>query len=105
MRRITTRNNIRECVTVFSKSAPQEACSSANRILECSLPHIGEKCGDEAVMFVRECVQRFTTTIDNTCILNEVKKLSSSPILGRFTYLSYNIFNLKKILNFNNNLN
>lgn len=55
---MTTRNDIRDCVLAFSKAAPQDACPSSNRLLRCSLPPLAEKCGPEAVDFVREYITR-----------------------------------------------
>lgn len=71
IRKTTTREDIRECVNVFSKGAPQKACESSNRLLGCAIPAIKEKCGDEAVNFVNEYVQHFASTIDPQCKIGE----------------------------------
>jgi hypothetical protein len=74
VRRTTTRDDIRECVNIFSRGAPQKACESSNRLLSCALPPITEKCGKNAVDFVKEYVRRFATTIDPQC---NIEKLMS----------------------------
>ncbi|KAI6220373.1 hypothetical protein M3Y99_01611600 [Aphelenchoides fujianensis] len=71
VRRTTTRDDIRECVTAFSKGAPQQACESTNRLLGCALAPISEKCGVNATEFVKEYVRRFATTIDPQCRVGE----------------------------------
>uniref|UniRef100_A0A915ECU0 Uncharacterized protein n=1 Tax=Ditylenchus dipsaci TaxID=166011 RepID=A0A915ECU0_9BILA len=79
IRRTTTRSDIRECVLVFSKGAPQEACQSSNRLLACALPPVTEKCGAEGVEFVQEYVRRFAAAIDPQCKIGE-KQEAAKPI-------------------------
>ncbi|KAI6235956.1 hypothetical protein M3Y95_00106400 [Aphelenchoides besseyi] len=71
VRRTTTRDDIRECVSAFSKGAPQQACESSSRLLSCALAPISEKCGANATEFVKEYVRRFATTIDPQCKVGE----------------------------------
>jgi hypothetical protein len=71
IRKTTTREDIRECVNVFSKGAPQKACESSSRLLSCSVPAIKERCGEQAVDFVNEYVKHFASTIDPQCKLGE----------------------------------
>ncbi|CEF63892.1 Low-density lipoprotein (LDL) receptor class A repeat-containing protein [Strongyloides ratti] len=69
IRKTTTRNDIRECVTTFSKGAPSEACTSSKALLQCSADIIRDKCGETAKTWVNEYVQRFASAIDPSCKL------------------------------------
>ena len=64
----------------FSKAAPQDAFSSAGRLLHCALLPIRAKCGLEAADFVREYVTRFTAAVDPKCVLDNK---ATKPALPR----------------------
>lgn len=86
VRKTTTRDDIRDCVSSFSKGAPNMACNSSNYLLKCALPPVAEKCGMEAADFVKEYVRRFANTIDPQCRIGEElegKRPSSSPTFFR----------------------
>lgn len=86
IRKTTTREDVRECVNVFSKGAPQKACESSNRLLDCSLPPMREKCGPDAVKFVKEYVQHFASAIDPQCKLGEPVGSKSFITLPSYTH-------------------
>uniref|UniRef100_A0A915BJ36 DUF19 domain-containing protein n=1 Tax=Parascaris univalens TaxID=6257 RepID=A0A915BJ36_PARUN len=67
VRKMTTREDIRECVSVFSRGAPQLACQSSNTLLSCALPVISEKCGTVAAQFITDYVDRFAKAINPSC--------------------------------------
>ncbi|VDM26179.1 unnamed protein product [Toxocara canis] len=67
VRKTTTREDIRECVSTFSKGAPQLACQSSNALLSCALPVISERCGADAVQFITDYVDKFAKAIDPSC--------------------------------------
>uniref|UniRef100_A0A0K0E1R7 DUF19 domain-containing protein n=1 Tax=Strongyloides stercoralis TaxID=6248 RepID=A0A0K0E1R7_STRER len=69
IRKTTTRNDIRDCVTTFSKGSPSEACMSSKTLLQCSIDIIRDKCGETAKTWVNEYVQRFASAIDPSCKL------------------------------------
>lgn len=70
IRKTTTRDRIRECVAEFSSSSPVIACKSSKKLLQCSIPVIGEKCGEIATQFVTQYIDKFGTTVDPLCKLN-----------------------------------
>ncbi|CAD5214278.1 unnamed protein product [Bursaphelenchus okinawaensis] len=84
VRKVTTRADVRECVNTFSKSAPQEACVSTNRLLGCALPPITEKCGHVAKEFVTEYVRKFANTIDSNCKVGEEFKEEAVRAISTF---------------------
>uniref|UniRef100_A0A0N4ZYX3 DUF19 domain-containing protein n=1 Tax=Parastrongyloides trichosuri TaxID=131310 RepID=A0A0N4ZYX3_PARTI len=92
IRKTTTRNDIRECVTVFSKGAPSEACSSSRTLLECSVEIIRDKCGETAKTWVKEYVQRFASAIDPSCQLEaapfttNIQAINCSPSQKQMIY-------------------
>uniref|UniRef100_A0A915Q3K4 DUF19 domain-containing protein n=1 Tax=Setaria digitata TaxID=48799 RepID=A0A915Q3K4_9BILA len=67
VRKTTTREEIRECVSEFSRSAPQIACQSSKKLLTCSVPVINEKCGQVAAQFVTDYINKFVSVVDPTC--------------------------------------
>ena len=67
VRKVTTREDVRECVTAFSRGEPQYACLSSNTLLACAQPIIAEKCGAAAGDFVKNYVSTFATAIDPAC--------------------------------------
>uniref|UniRef100_A0A183BRV6 DUF19 domain-containing protein n=1 Tax=Globodera pallida TaxID=36090 RepID=A0A183BRV6_GLOPA len=69
IRRNIARQNIKECVVAFSRGAPQDACPSARRLVDCAVPEIGERCGERAAQFVREYVAVFARAVDANCAL------------------------------------
>ncbi|VDN06876.1 unnamed protein product [Thelazia callipaeda] len=72
IRKTTTREDIRECVSEFSRGAPQVACRSSNKLLSCAIPLITNKCGEIGAKFVTDYIDKFATVIDPTCkILGE----------------------------------
>ncbi|CAD5220407.1 unnamed protein product [Bursaphelenchus xylophilus] len=84
VRKVTTRNDVRDCVNTFSKSAPQEACVSTNHLLSCALPPITEKCGHVAKEFVTEYVRKFANTIDPNCKVGEEFKEEAVKAINTF---------------------
>uniref|UniRef100_A0A0N5BM77 DUF19 domain-containing protein n=1 Tax=Strongyloides papillosus TaxID=174720 RepID=A0A0N5BM77_STREA len=92
IRKTTTRNDIRECVTNFSKGAPSEACSSSRTLLECSVDIIGDKCGETAKTWVKEYVQKFASAIDSSCqiegpsITTTIQAINCSPVEKQMIY-------------------
>ncbi|VIO91908.1 Low-density lipoprotein receptor domain class A containing protein [Brugia malayi] len=67
IRKTTTRENIRECVSEFSRSSPQIACQSSRKLLACSIPVINEKCGQVGAQFVTDYIDKFVNVVDPTC--------------------------------------
>ncbi|VDK87102.1 unnamed protein product [Litomosoides sigmodontis] len=67
IRKITTRKQIRECVSEFSHSSPQIACESSKKLLACSTPVINEKCGELGAQFVTDYIEQFVNVIDPKC--------------------------------------
>ncbi|KAK0418200.1 hypothetical protein QR680_013430 [Steinernema hermaphroditum] len=80
VRRITTRTDVRECVNIFSKGAPQQACPSSKQLLVCAKPAIVEKCGAEAGAFVTDYVHRFASAIDLQCRVRGASEPPASAI-------------------------
>lgn len=69
IRKMTTRDDVRECVGIFSKSAPQVACQSSNNLFFCTAPAIKDKCGVKSEQFIKEYIEMFATAIDPDCII------------------------------------
>uniref|UniRef100_A0A158R5R1 DUF19 domain-containing protein n=1 Tax=Syphacia muris TaxID=451379 RepID=A0A158R5R1_9BILA len=67
VRKVTTRDDIRECVAVFSKGEPQHACQSSNALLACARSLIAEKCGPISDDFIKNSIEKFATAIDPSC--------------------------------------
>ncbi|EJW73556.1 hypothetical protein WUBG_15535 [Wuchereria bancrofti] len=67
IRKTTTRENIRECVSEFSRSSPQIACQSSRKLLACSIPVINEKCGQVGAQFITDYIDKFVNVVDPTC--------------------------------------
>ncbi|EJD75350.1 hypothetical protein LOAG_17493 [Loa loa] len=67
IRKTTTREHIRECVSEFSRSSPQIACQSSQKLLACSIPAINEKCGQVGAQFVTDYIDKFVNVVDPTC--------------------------------------
>uniref|UniRef100_A0AC35TUH4 DUF19 domain-containing protein n=1 Tax=Rhabditophanes sp. KR3021 TaxID=114890 RepID=A0AC35TUH4_9BILA len=82
IRKSTTRTDIRDCVTTFSKGAPAEACDSSKKLLECSIEIVREKCGETAKSWVSEYVQKFATAIDSKCQLNDSSLPTNIQAIG-----------------------
>ncbi|CAI5446372.1 unnamed protein product [Caenorhabditis angaria] len=58
---------VKNCVSEFSRGAPTAACISSNKLSTCALPHIQEKCGQEATDWVSSYIIRFANAIDARC--------------------------------------
>lgn len=86
---MTTREDIRECVSVFSRGAPQLACQSSNTLLSCALPVITEKCGTIAAQFITDYVDRFAKAIDPSC-----KIIAKSNGYHRFSIFTVYFFDI-----------
>ncbi|VDK84858.1 unnamed protein product, partial [Onchocerca ochengi] len=67
VRKVTTREQIRKCVSEFSRSSPQIACQSSNKLLACSVPTINEKCGQLGAQFVTDYISKFLSVVDPKC--------------------------------------
>ncbi|CAI2348559.1 unnamed protein product [Caenorhabditis sp. 36 PRJEB53466] len=58
---------VRSCVSDFSRGAPTAACMSSNRLHSCAIPQIQAKCGQEAADWVSNYIIRFANAIDVRC--------------------------------------
>uniref|UniRef100_A0A8R1E3H7 DUF19 domain-containing protein n=1 Tax=Caenorhabditis japonica TaxID=281687 RepID=A0A8R1E3H7_CAEJA len=58
---------VRTCVSDFSRGAPTAACMSSNRLHSCAIPQIQNKCGQEAADWVASYIIRFANAIDVRC--------------------------------------
>ncbi|MCP9258291.1 Protein F44E2.4 [Dirofilaria immitis] len=67
IRKTTTREHIRKCVSEFSRSSPQIACQSSKKLLACSIPIINEKCGQVGAQFVTDYIGKFVSVVDPKC--------------------------------------
>lgn len=58
---------VRSCVSDFSRGAPTAACMSSNRLHSCAIPQIQGKCGQDAADWVSNYIIRFANAIDVRC--------------------------------------
>ncbi|PIC13927.1 hypothetical protein B9Z55_027502 [Caenorhabditis nigoni] len=58
---------VRSCVSDFSRGAPTAACMSSNRLHSCAIPQLQAKCGQEAADWVSNYIIRFANAIDVRC--------------------------------------
>jgi hypothetical protein len=60
---------MRDCVSVFSKGAPVQACKSSADLLACVQSTIMDKCGASAHHFMNAYIGEFAHAIDPTCTM------------------------------------
>ncbi|VDO70836.1 unnamed protein product [Haemonchus placei] len=77
LRKVVAEDNVKDCVTTFSRGAPTQACLSANNLLTCSIAPIQTECGEETSDWVIKYVTKFATAIDPRC------KLASQLPVGK----------------------
>ncbi|CAJ0596964.1 unnamed protein product [Cylicocyclus nassatus] len=77
LRKISSEDTVKECVTTFSRGAPTQACLSANALLTCAIAPIQTECGEETSDWVVKYVTKFATAIDPRC------KLASQLPIGK----------------------
>ncbi|KAF1761070.1 hypothetical protein GCK72_009324 [Caenorhabditis remanei] len=58
---------VRSCVSDFSRGAPTAACMSSNRLHSCAIPQLQAKCGQDAAEWVSNYIIRFANAIDIRC--------------------------------------
>lgn len=58
---------VRSCVSDFSRGAPTAACMSSNRLHSCAIPQLQAKCGQDAADWVSNYIIRFANAIDVRC--------------------------------------
>ncbi|CAB3402455.1 unnamed protein product [Caenorhabditis bovis] len=67
IRETSMREDVRSCVSDFSRGAPTAACMSSNRLHSCAIPAIQENCGQNASDWVSSYIIRFANAIDPRC--------------------------------------
>ncbi|KJH48954.1 Low-density lipoprotein receptor domain class A [Dictyocaulus viviparus] len=77
LRKVSAEENVKECVTTFSRGAPTQACLSANALLSCAIAPIQTECGEETSGWIIKYVTKFATAIDPRC------KLASQLPIGK----------------------
>uniref|UniRef100_A0A1I7X310 DUF19 domain-containing protein n=1 Tax=Heterorhabditis bacteriophora TaxID=37862 RepID=A0A1I7X310_HETBA len=87
LRKISSEDTVRNCVSNFSRGAPTQACFSANTLLSCAIGSIQNECGQEASEWVNRYVNTFATAIDPRCKLasqlpNEFRACASFILSG-----------------------
>ncbi|CAJ0580944.1 unnamed protein product, partial [Mesorhabditis spiculigera] len=82
IRKVTLEESVKECVAIFSRGAPQQACFSANKLLACAIGPVEQECGQDGAKFIVDYVTKFATAIDPRC------KLASQIPIGRVVGVS-----------------
>ncbi|CAD6188605.1 unnamed protein product [Caenorhabditis auriculariae] len=77
IRETAAKENVKTCVSEFSRGAPTHACLSSNKLLTCAISELQTSCGSDAVNWVSSYVTRFATAIDPRC------KIASQLPVGR----------------------
>ncbi|CAJ0942362.1 unnamed protein product, partial [Mesorhabditis belari] len=85
VRKVSQAQNVKECVAIFSRGAPQQACFSANKLLSCAMVPVEQECGVNGTKFIIDYVTKFATAIDPRC------KLASQIPIGRVVGVSCSV--------------
>uniref|UniRef100_A0A1I7UV01 DUF19 domain-containing protein n=1 Tax=Caenorhabditis tropicalis TaxID=1561998 RepID=A0A1I7UV01_9PELO len=67
IRETSLQEDVRSCVSDFSRGAPTAACMSSNRLHQCAIPQIHANCGQNASDWVANYIIRFANAIDVRC--------------------------------------